>query len=172
MHPEPTEPTLPPQHRLRLPDEAATAALAQALWPHLQPGDVVALAGPIGAGKTAFARAMIQGALAAEGRREDVPSPSFTLVQTYRVADAEIWHADLYRLRGPRDCDELGLDEAFASAITLVEWPDRLGPDLPARALTLTFAADAAGDARTVTAMATDPRWVPVLSFLGFTPDV
>lgn len=160
----------PPQtaacRRFRLPDEAATRAFARALRPHLRPGDVIALSGPIGAGKTAFARALIQDALALTGDVEDVPSPSFTLVQTYRTAQGEIWHADLYRLTGPRDCDELGLEEAFATAITLIEWPDRLGAELPARALALGFAPDNAGAARTVAARAGDPRWAAILAAL------
>lgn len=160
-------PPAPLALHLRLADEAATAALARALRPQLRPGDVIALAGPIGAGKTAFARALVQDALAAEGRREDVPSPSFTLVQAYDTAQGEIWHADLYRLSGPRDTDELGLAEAFDRAICLVEWPDRLGPDLPARALTLTLAPDAEGEARTATLTATDARWEPVLGALA-----
>lgn len=163
--------SLPLTCRLRLSDEASTAALARALWPHLGAGDVLALSGPIGAGKTAFARALIQHALAEEDRVEEVPSPSFTLVQTYPTRRAEIWHADLYRLTGPRDCDELGLDEAFAHAITLVEWPDRLGADLPGRALTLAFMPEPAGEARQMTATATDPRWAPVLAALGGAAD-
>lgn len=166
MHAAPNRPA-PFALHLRLADEAATAALARALRPRLRPGDVIALAGPIGAGKTAFARALIQDALAAEGRREDVPSPSFTLVQAYDTAQGEIWHADLYRLSGPRDADELGLAEAFDRAICLVEWPDRLGTELPAQALTLTFAPEAVGDARGLTLTATDARWGPVLAALS-----
>jgi len=165
MHAAPNLPA-PFALHLRLADEAATVALARALRPQLRPGDVLALAGPIGAGKTAFARALIQDALAAEGRREDVPSPSFTLVQAYDTAQGEIWHADLYRLSGPRDADELGLAEAFGHAICLVEWPDRLGPELPARALTLTFAPEPEGEARALSLAATDPRWTAVLATL------
>jgi len=165
-----TPATVPAQtaanRRFRLRDEAATRAFARALRPHLGPGDVIALSGPIGAGKTAFARALIQDALAVTGEIEDVPSPSFTLVQIYPTAQGEIWHADLYRLTGPRDCDELGLEQAFATAITLIEWPDRLGPDLPDRALSLAFAPGDAGEARIVEARAGDPRWAAILAAL------
>jgi N-acetyl-alpha-D-muramate 1-phosphate uridylyltransferase len=115
-----------------LPDLAATEALAAAVARHLAPGDSLGLEGPLGAGKTAFARALITARLP---RPEEVPSPTYTLVQTYELGDAELWHADLYRLAGASEIDELGLDEAFATAITLVEWPDRLGPHRPARRL-------------------------------------
>lgn len=127
---------------LFLPDEDATAALGQRLAGRLAPGDTVLLEGPIGSGKTHLARALIRARL---GRPEDVPSPTFTLVQSYDAPGAEIWHADLYRLTHPDDVLELGLDEAFASAICLVEWPDRLGSHLPSRALRLNFSPEGEG---------------------------
>lgn len=96
-------------------------------------GDCLLLSGQIGAGKSHFARAFIRARL---GRAEDVPSPSFTLVQTYE-ADVEIWHSDLYRLSHPDEVLELGLEQAFATAICLVEWPDRLGALLPANAISI-----------------------------------
>ena len=96
-------------------------------------GDSLLLSGQIGAGKSHFARAFIQARL---GRAEDVPSPSFTLVQTYD-ADVEIWHSDLYRLSHPDEVLELGLEQAFATAICLVEWPDRLGALTPANAISI-----------------------------------
>ncbi len=108
-------------------------------------GDVVLLSGPLGAGKSHFARALIQARLAALGRAEDVPSPTFTLVQGYDLDTVALWHADLYRLAHPDDCDELGLAEAFDTAICLVEWPERLGPMAPPDALWLTLAPCAAG---------------------------
>lgn len=130
--------------RLNLACADDTARLGQWLAPKLVPGDCLLLNGPIGAGKSHFARALI---LARLGRREDVPSPTFTLVQTYQ-ADVEIWHADLYRLTHPDEVLELGLDAAFDTAISIIEWPDRLGKSCPADAIRLGF--EHMGDARLV----------------------
>jgi tRNA threonylcarbamoyladenosine biosynthesis protein TsaE len=116
----------------------ATRRLADDFARHLKPGDVLLLEGQIGAGKSTFARALIQSRL---GRAEDVPSPTFTIVQTYPDGAGDIWHCDLYRLTSPEEAWELGLDDAFENAICLIEWPDRLGQDCPAKALTLTFSA-------------------------------
>lgn len=121
-----------------LSDEDATAALASRIAPYLTVGDTLLLEGDIGAGKSAFARALIRARL---DRMEDVPSPTFTLVQTYEDDDAEIWHCDLYRLTHPDEALELGLDDAFETAICLIEWPDRLGDVAPKSALTLSFEA-------------------------------
>lgn len=127
---------------LSLPEESDTQALASQIAPLLRPGDVLLLEGPIGAGKSAFSRALIRARL---GRMEDVPSPTFTLVQTYEDPSGDIWHCDLYRLTHPDEAFELGLEEAFTAAICLIEWPDRLGADTPPGALRLTFSADDAG---------------------------
>ena len=124
--------SIPASLNLVLPDADATVRLAHKLSPLLRPGDAVLLSGPVGAGKTHFARSLIQRRL---GTGEDVPSPTFTLVQTYGPPEAEIWHADLYRLSHPDEVWELGLDDAFQTAICLVEWPDRLGRHLPEGAL-------------------------------------
>lgn len=129
-----------------LADDAATDRLAVWLAPRLRGGDNVMLHGPLGAGKSHFARALIRARL---GRMEEVPSPSFTLVQVYDDGASEIWHADLYRLSHLDDVLELGLVDAFATAICLVEWPDRLGPLVPPDALHLTLADD--GDGRRAT---------------------
>ena len=101
------------------------------------------LSGDLGAGKSALARAAIAAILAREGRVEEIPSPSFTLVQTYESDIAEIWHADLHRLAGPAAIPELGLEDAFDEAVCLIEWPDRLGPLAPARRLEIGAAAAA-----------------------------
>ena len=125
-----------------LPDPGATEALARRLAPGLVPGDTLLLAGPIGAGKTHFTRALIRARMR---REEEVPSPTYTLVQTYDDGEAEIWHADLYRLGDAGEIAELGLDDAFETAICLVEWPDRLAAPPPG-AVTLTFSL--AGEGR------------------------
>jgi tRNA threonylcarbamoyl adenosine modification protein YjeE len=130
-----------PTLTLFLPDEGETDRLAQVFAPLLRAGDAVLLEGSIGAGKSQFCRALIRARL---GRQEDVPSPTFTLVQTYD-ADVEIWHADLYRLTHPDEARELGLEEAFAQAICLVEWPDRLGPHAPANAIRVKLSSRGAG---------------------------
>ena len=122
---------------LASPDE--TTAFAARLASQLQAGDTLLLSGPIGAGKTHFARAVIQTRLKASGLVEDVPSPTFTLVQTYQADELEIWHADLSRLGDGAEADELGLHDAFDYALCLVEWPDRLGRDVPGHRLDLTF---------------------------------
>ena len=122
-----------------LPDEQATGALAARLAAAAHPGDVIALQGGLGAGKTSFARAFI----AARGGDETVPSPTFTLVQTYDLPGGMIWHFDLYRLRMAEEAWELGIEEAFRDGISLIEWPERLGVLLPRRRLlvALDFAA-------------------------------
>jgi tRNA threonylcarbamoyladenosine biosynthesis protein TsaE len=116
-----------------LADETATAALAARLAALARPGDVIALSGELGAGKTSFARAFIR----ARGGGESVPSPTFTLVQIYDLAGGAVWHFDLYRLRVAEEAWELGIEDAFSGGISLIEWPERLGPLLPARRLVL-----------------------------------
>jgi tRNA threonylcarbamoyladenosine biosynthesis protein TsaE len=128
-----------------LPDPAATAQLARRLADVARPGDLVALYGTLGLGKTAFARAFIQQLAGAE---EQVPSPTFTLVQSYDTAAGTIWHFDLYRLVRPEDVWELGFEDALADGITLIEWPERLGPAVPARRLDLSLRAGDGPEAR------------------------
>jgi N-acetylmuramate 1-kinase len=103
--------------------------LATALAPQLRPGSCVALSGDLGAGKTTFARALVR-SLAGDPHL-DVPSPTFALRQDYDTPAGPVVHFDLYRISDPRDLDELGFEEALASAITVVEWPERAGGLLP-----------------------------------------
>jgi tRNA threonylcarbamoyladenosine biosynthesis protein TsaE len=127
---------------LNLQDEAATEALAARLAARARPGDVLLLSGPLGAGKTSFARAFIR-ARAGDPALE-IPSPTFTLVQTYDLPGGAVWHYDLWRLSGPQALEELAWDEAQAG-IVLVEWPDRLGALTPAAAFWLTISPNPAG---------------------------
>ncbi|WP_020590638.1 tRNA (adenosine(37)-N6)-threonylcarbamoyltransferase complex ATPase subunit type 1 TsaE [Kiloniella laminariae] len=114
-------------------NEMATQAFAARLAPMLRAGDVLALDGDLGAGKTAFSRALINAFPACAGQEEieEVPSPTFTLVQVYDRGEEQIWHFDLYRLEDPEEAFELGIEEAFAEAICLIEWPEKLGRFLP-----------------------------------------
>ncbi|WP_421783263.1 tRNA (adenosine(37)-N6)-threonylcarbamoyltransferase complex ATPase subunit type 1 TsaE [Kiloniella litopenaei] len=116
-----------------LADENETRKFARRLSPFLGEGDVLALDGDLGAGKTAFSRALINAFPATEGaeQTEEVPSPTFTLVQIYDRAEKQVWHFDLYRLEDPEEAYELGIEEAFSEGISLIEWPDRLGFLMP-----------------------------------------
>jgi len=120
-----------------LADADATGNLARRFAGVLSAGDIVLLQGNLGAGKSHFARTLIRSLFGADGERLEVPSPTFTLVQTYDAPGAEIWHADLYRLSDPQELWELGLDDAFETAICLIEWPDRIFPDWPENAVCL-----------------------------------
>jgi tRNA threonylcarbamoyladenosine biosynthesis protein TsaE len=132
---------------IALPDLAATASLAKALAARAVARDVIALWGGLGAGKTTFARAFIQARPGGEQVAE-VPSPTFNLVQVYELPDAPVWHFDLYRLTDAEDAWELGIEEAFATAIALIEWPDRLGSLLPMERLDLALEAGSEPNAR------------------------
>lgn len=134
-----------------------TADLATSIAAALCPGDCLLLEGPIGAGKTHFSRHLIQSLLRIS---EDVPSPTFTLVQTYEVPTGELWHADLYRLSSLDEVEELGLIDAFDTAICLIEWPDRLAEITPPHALHLSFALDSDhADTRHLTFTWHDAKW-------------
>jgi tRNA threonylcarbamoyladenosine biosynthesis protein TsaE len=138
-----------------LPDAAATAALGRALAPHLCLGDLLALGGDLGAGKTTLARGLI-GTL---GYRGSVPSPTFTLVQNYETDPIPVWHFDLYRIGHPDEVIELGFDEAMSDGIVLLEWAERLGAALPATRLDIQLDYDASGHTR-VARLSGQRAWV------------
>ena len=119
-----------------LPDLAATERFAASVAAAMRPGDAILLAGPLGAGKTAFARALLRAAT--NDPALDVPSPSFTLVQSYDTPRGRVHHFDLWRLDGPSALTEIGWDDARED-IVLVEWPGRLGALIPPDALRLEF---------------------------------
>jgi tRNA threonylcarbamoyl adenosine modification protein YjeE len=135
---------------LDLADEAATAAFAEDVAAALAPGDVIGLSGGLGAGKTTFARALLR-ALAGDDALE-VPSPTFTLVQTYALQRLAVAHFDLYRLSSADELDELGLTEALAEGAALIEWPERGGDRLPTERTAIAFDTAGYGRKATVTA--------------------
>ena len=143
-------------HRLLLPDEAATARFGAWVAPALGPGDSVTLAGPLGAGKSALARAIIAAKLG-PGAGE-VPSPSYTLVNLYNSCETEIWHVDLYRLSDAEELEEVGLHDAWERALVLLEWPERLGNELPPRRLEMTL-SPAAAEGRALVVRPRGPDW-------------
>lgn len=144
---------------IRLAGPEETDAFGRRLAPLLRPGDVVALRGDLGAGKTTLARGLLRG-LGFEG---DVASPTFPIVQPYEDLTPPVWHVDLYRIEDPAEIAELALDEALADAALIIEWPERLGGALWPNALGLTLAR--AGDGgRALTAevpAAWEARWPP-----------
>ena len=145
---------------IRLEDAGATEDFGRALADRLRPGDVVALFGSLGAGKTTFCRGILGGL----GHSGDVGSPTFPIVQPYEPPDTSIpvWHVDLYRIEAAAELEELGLDDALAEAALLIEWPERL-PSLWADALRLTLSVERDG-ARALTAQvpaAWGERWPP-----------
>ena len=137
-------------------DEAATAALGAALGKAARAGDVIALSGPLGVGKTVLARGLLE----ALGHDGEVPSPTFAIVQPYDLAPLPVWHADLYRIEQPEELDEIGLDCA-EEGLLLVEWPERAGERAWSHALRLTldFADDGARRLTADVPPAWEGRW-------------
>jgi tRNA threonylcarbamoyladenosine biosynthesis protein TsaE len=144
----------PAKRIVALPSLSATEALARAIAAMARAGDCILLEGPLGAGKTAFARAFLRAA--ADDPALEVPSPSFTLVQTYETKIGLVFHYDLWRIDGSADLTELDWEDAL-DAIVLVEWPDRLGPLRPETALTIAFRPED-GDAREATLIGWEGR--------------
>ena len=134
---------VPAEGDFRLDDQAATERLGAMLSKTVQPGDAICLRGPLGAGKSTLARALIRALTRPD---EEAPSPTFTLVQVYDGREFPIAHFDLYRLTSADEAYELGLDEALAEGAAVIEWPERLGRHLPASRLDIEIAID--GEAR------------------------
>jgi tRNA threonylcarbamoyladenosine biosynthesis protein TsaE len=140
--------------RQPLPSREATHALAARIAGLARPGDAILLEGPLGAGKSEFARAFLR-AITADPALE-VPSPTFTLVQTYETPQGPIHHFDLWRLAGPEALEELGWDDLLHD-IVLVEWPDRLGPFIPSDSLRIRL-AESGPESRDATITGWEPR--------------
>ncbi len=137
-------------------DLSATEWLARRIAAHLRPADAILLDGPLGAGKTSLARAMIR-AMAQDPTLE-VPSPTYTLVQTYETPRLTVHHFDLWRLDQEADLSELGWDAAREDVV-IVEWPDRLGRHLPDRALTISLSYGVEAESRHARLSGWDDRW-------------
>ena len=133
-------------------NESQTIELAQKLAKITKIGDVWALNGTLGVGKTVFARAFIQ----ALSNATEVPSPTFTLLQTYATPEFDIYHYDLYRLEKPADVFELDVEEAFYSGVSLVEWPEKMGRFLPRDVWVVNFESE--GDLRKITIASIDEK--------------
>ncbi|MCW8915121.1 MAG: tRNA (adenosine(37)-N6)-threonylcarbamoyltransferase complex ATPase subunit type 1 TsaE [Magnetovibrio sp.] len=142
----------------------ATRDLAQCLARVAKPGDVIALSGDLGAGKTTFARDFIR---ALTDPDEDVPSPTFTLVQTYEGDSGEIWHFDLYRLEHPEEVFELGIEDALVDGISLIEWPDHMGAYIPRDRLEVRLTITKGKNHRQAELISHNPSWSERLRACG-----
>ena len=144
-----------------LENEAQTVELAQKLAKITKQGDIWALNGTLGAGKTVFARAFIKELSDAN----EVPSPTFTLLQTYATPEFDIYHYDLYRLEKPTDVFELDVEEAFYSGVSLVEWPEKMGEFLPRNVWNVLFEIN--GNGRKITLETDDENKIERLNNVG-----
>lgn len=140
-----------------------TDSLARALAAEIASGDVVLMEGALAAGKTHFVKA----AVAALDGSDEVTSPTFSIVNVYRTPGRAVLHIDAYRLSGPPEFRDLGLEEMIEEGVTLIEWGDRVAADFP-QALTIRFELmGGADDARRLTFSAETPRWAPVIERLA-----
>lgn len=144
------------QKKIEKLDLKAMQHFAVQMASNLKTGDVILLSGDLGAGKTQFAKFLIR--TLSEDPAIEVPSPTFTLVQTYDTNKGEIWHFDLYRLEEEYELEAIGLDDAFAHGISLIEWPDRLGTHRPKSRLHIDIRIEN-DETRTVTITPHGPKW-------------
>ncbi|MBT4741136.1 MAG: tRNA (adenosine(37)-N6)-threonylcarbamoyltransferase complex ATPase subunit type 1 TsaE [Rhodospirillaceae bacterium] len=147
---------------LLLKTEKDTLALGRALARVANAGDVITLSGPLGAGKTVLARGFIT---ERAGPSTDIASPTFTLAHVYDSVTPPIWHFDFYRIEAPQDVEELGLDDALAGGISVIEWPDRAKAWLPSERLDIELASDVETNARRAT-LSASPQWTSRLDTL------
>lgn len=145
-----------------LPTEADTLALGRSLSAMAEGGDVITLSGALGVGKTVLARGFLQDRVSAE---EEVTSPTYTLVHVYDSNDPPLWHFDLYRLEDSDEVQELGLDQALADGISLIEWPDRAADWLPPTRLDITLTVRDDSNTRFAT-FSGDANWLERISAL------
>ncbi|MAK61181.1 MAG: tRNA (adenosine(37)-N6)-threonylcarbamoyltransferase complex ATPase subunit type 1 TsaE [Ponticaulis sp.] len=143
-----------PDFEVFLPSEVDSKSLGTKLARILRPGDVIALYGELGAGKTTLARGLIQSLL---GDETEVPSPTYTLVQTYELPECSLWHFDLYRVNTPSELFELGFEDALQD-IAIIEWPDHAGDLLPSDRLSLRILFE--GSSRRAVLSSQNAEWV------------
>lgn len=139
-------------YQIYAPDESAIVSLAGRFWTVCRTGDVIALWGDLGAGKTSFARGFIR---ATTHPAEDVPSPTFTLLQTYEASGTTIYHFDFYRIESPEDVVETGIEAALADGVSMIEWPGKMGYWLPRSRLDIAISIPKNGEGRII--RITDP---------------
>ncbi len=124
--------------------EQDTITVAERLARQVKVGDVIALYGTLGMGKTVFCRGFVRTFMPLQ----EVPSPTFTLLQVYETPSFPIYHFDMYRLKNPDEAYEIGIEDAFAEGVSLIEWPEKIGPLLPKKYISVRLEAD--GDKRLI----------------------
>ncbi|OKH87569.1 tRNA (adenosine(37)-N6)-threonylcarbamoyltransferase complex ATPase subunit type 1 TsaE [Thalassospira sp. TSL5-1] len=152
------------QKTIEIKDQAGTEDLAARLAAVAGKGDVILMHGTLGMGKSAFCRAYIRAL--ANNPHEEVPSPTFTLVQIYDLEPVPVWHFDLYRLSDPEEVHELDIEDAFSEAVSLIEWPDRLEYLTPETRLDIYIEPGPNPDARQIKLVAHGDEWAKRLATL------
>ena len=161
----------PVRREFQMHSPSATESFARVVAEFATAGDNLLLQGQIGTGKTVFARALIKAKLGEFGLDEEVPSPTYNLVQTYAAGGLEIWHADLYRISDPGEAAELGLDDALENALCIIEWPERLGNSEWPRGTCIEFRMDERSGCRTLAVDAMSCLGKQVIAMIGQSGD-